>query len=77
MAWTRRATVIDGTTCENDWIVSRDGEEVGRVLLMISGPGIPMWKWASWIIPAHHGLEETRDAALDALRQEVLRQLQT
>lgn len=70
--WTRRVTVIGDRPCKDDWTISHNGRDVGRVLFTTGQNGAPNWKWASWDIPAQSGREETLEAACDSLRRAIL-----
>jgi hypothetical protein len=72
--WTRRLTVIGGQTDPDDWIVRRDGRDVGRVIRGRNHPAETPWSWCSW--PAkgwsRHGYVTTMDEALEAVRRAVI-----
>lgn len=70
--WVRRVTVINGQPYKDDWIISHNGRDVGRVLFTFGQNGSPNWKWSSWDIPAQSGREETFEAACDSLRRAIL-----
>lgn len=70
--WTRRRTVIGGQSRADDWIISYNGEDVGRVLTDVAHNGSEKWKWASWRLPGRTGREETLEAACDSLRRTIL-----
>lgn len=72
--WTRTPTVIAGETAPDDWIVRRDGRDVGRVIRARNHPIETPWSWCSW--PAkgrsQRGYVTTMDEALEAVRQAVI-----
>jgi len=70
--WTYRPCIIAGTSRPNDFVVRRDGRDVGRVMQdrlgMGAGSGV-IWRWATWTYPSVHGYAETLEAALERVRQ--------
>ncbi|MGR3760907.1 hypothetical protein ACUXV3_12370 [Roseobacteraceae bacterium NS-SX3] len=71
--WTMRRTVIAGERLEDDWVIVRGFQEVGRVRHdSVSQNGAAPWTWATWTLPAEHGRADTLEAAREALRQAVL-----
>ena len=71
--WTRKRTVIAGDVLEDDWIIMRNGEDVGRISLdEFPYNGAQHWQWASWVHPATHGRVDTLEEAQDAVRRAVL-----
>ena len=73
--WTRKRTVIGGESSADDWIVRRNGEDVGRVRLDFHpyNDASP-WMWASWVLPATHGRADSMENALEAVRSAVTQQ---
>lgn len=66
--WTRRLSFPEDVT--DDWVISKDGREVGRVYH--SDPqarsGRDPWFWSVIVLPTASGWAATRDEALEAVR---------
>lgn len=70
--WTRKRTVIAGRTDgDNDWMVYRDRQPVGRVYAtQISDPTL-RWMWIVQVGPTGHGYAPSMAEALEAVRRRV------
>ncbi|NDW32949.1 hypothetical protein [Salipiger sp. PrR007] len=70
--WTRKRTIIAGRTDgDNDWLVLKDGQTIGRVYAThISNPTL-RWMWIVQVGPTGHGYAPSMDAALDEVRRRV------
>lgn len=69
--WSRRPTVINGETAQDDYVIIRDGIALGRVHRAPFVQGAPAFTWASWTIPAQQGTADTLDNAAEACRAEI------
>lgn len=69
--WTRKLTVIGGQTREDDWIVLRHRQIVGRLHPAPSMPHVQPWQWFVFTYPGANGRCDTMDEALEAIRQAV------
>ncbi|MCD1619901.1 hypothetical protein K7H20_17735 [Salipiger manganoxidans] len=64
--------MIAGTSRPNDFVVKRDGRDVGRVMqdrLGMSAGSALVWWWGTWTYPSVHGYAPTLEAALERVRQ--------
>ncbi|MGR3480432.1 hypothetical protein [Salipiger marinus] len=73
--WTYRPTLIAGTSRPDDYVVRRDGRDVGRVMTERLGMGVGgselVWWWGTWTYPATHGYAPTLEEALERVREEA------
>lgn len=70
--WTRKLTWPGER--EDDWLVLRDGQPVGRVRLTeFRNPTRTVWAWFKQTIPGRQGEAETLADALEAVRAAVLK----
>ena len=69
--WTRVKTVIGGQVCEDDWIVRRDGVDVGRVYLDRPMQDVPPWVWSKTTLPGMSGRADTLEEGLEGVRKAV------
>lgn len=70
-SWTHKSTIIGGRVLENDRVILRDHEEVGRVYLGPETPNVEPWVWATWVHPPQQGRSASMGEALDAARMAV------
>lgn len=72
--WTRRRLPgpagIAPRPGEEDWLVSWDGQPVGRVTAQVTSPLSARWSWRT--AAGQGGPAASREAALEALRAAVL-----
>ena len=69
--WTRKLTVIGGQTEEDDWIILRNGQEVGRVHRATPIVGLQKMEWVTWTAPWDKGRADTLDQAIEAVRTAI------
>lgn len=69
--WTRRLSFPEDVN--DDWVISKDGREVGRVYFSSpqASSGRASWFWAVQVLPTASGWAATRDEALEAVRTRV------
>ncbi|GAB1361805.1 hypothetical protein MASR1M32_10410 [Rhodobacter sp.] len=69
--WIKKRTVIGGQSRDDDWIVMRGQQAVGRVHPSPPMPGIQPLEWASWTHPCDRGRANSLEDALDQLREAI------
>lgn len=69
--WSRRQTTIGGIPHDNDWLVYRHKQSVGRVLMSVQVPDVPAYSWNTLTNPAMNGRAETLEEALSELREAI------
>ncbi len=69
MTYSHRPTDLPGSDPATDRTVFRDGSQVARVYQYEQGGHQGDWGWfGQWIGPGNSGIEETLDAALQAVK---------
>lgn len=69
---TYRRCIISGTSRPDDYVVRRDGKDVGRVMqerLGMSAGSELVWGWSTRTYPSVHGYAPTLEEALERVRQ--------
>lgn len=70
--WTRKRTFIGGRYVDNDWMVLRHGQEVGRVYSVPVGSMLgPHFSWSTLTLPPARGRADTLDEALEQMRETI------
>lgn len=68
MTWTYKKTELPGVE-DGDFVVYRDGVDVGRIVEEKHGQNAGTWTWYGyWVAEDNSGRVDTKDAALNTLR---------
>ena len=69
--WARRLCSVGGKTAVDDYVVTRDGISLGRVLRAPYIVGTSSFQWSSWTHPAQSGRAPTLAKALQDCRSAI------
>ena len=69
--WTRKRTVIAGRVVEDDWIVRKDGQSVGRVYATGIWDETLSWMWFVQVQPVAQGYAPSMTEALEEVRRRI------
>ncbi len=71
--WTRKLTQIGGLTVVGDYLIYRDSQNVGRIILTADVGGEKFWNWSTLVHPSESGRADSIGEAQEALRHAVRR----
>jgi hypothetical protein len=68
--WTRRRTLIGGRFADGDFVIMRNGQEVGRVHPS-PATGVDPYTWYTWTYPCTQGHARDLEDALHHAREAI------